>query len=126
MQTSGIFFLRSRPASIRLTSPTDGWVPGWMLLLGERTGGKSVNTFRATWRGTEADQFIQAHPGLTAGHCLYLELDRLHAVDGELVCRVTRCDIAPPRWPEQADEPEAVEPAITFVAECARVAGVAA
>lgn len=100
MKTSGIFFLRGRPSSVRLLSPTDGSVPGWLFMLGERTSARGVSIFSAIWRGPEADRFIAANPNLRAGDCLRLELDRLHASDNELRGHVTRCELAPPRWPE--------------------------
>lgn len=99
MKTSGVFFLRGRPASVVLKSPADGRVKGWLLPLGERTEGGGVFTFTAHWRGPEADLFITQHPQLTAGHCLSLDLDRLRAQGDELHARVLRCRLAPPRWP---------------------------
>ena len=103
MKTSGIFFLRGRPSSVRLLSPTEGTVPGWLFLLGERTSARGVSIFSAIWRGPEADRFIAAHPNLRAGDCLRLELDRLHASENELRGHVTRCEVAPPRWPEPSN-----------------------
>ena len=99
MKTHGIFFLRGRPASTRFNSPTDGSVPGWAFLLGERHSQRGVQTLTAYWRGTQADQFIQANPGLKAGDCLELELDRLHVADTEICGFITQCDLAPDRWP---------------------------
>lgn len=100
MKTAGVFFLRGRPCSVRLNSPKDGWVPGWIFPLGERTSARGVASFSAIWRGPEADRFIAANPGLRAGDCLSLEMDRLHATGNELRGYVTRCELAPRRWPE--------------------------
>ncbi|MDN4590231.1 hypothetical protein DBA29_17205 [Xenophilus aerolatus] len=129
MKTSGIFFLRGRPSSVRLVSPTAGWVPGWLFSLGERTSHRGVAGFTAIWRGPEADRFIQANPQLRAGHCLRLELDRLHATNNELRGHVVSCELAPPRWPEPEDTPatpHGAESAIENIAAHARMAGVAA
>lgn len=109
MKTTGVFFLRGRPSSARLTSPTDGWVPGWIFSLGERTSSRGVASFSAIWRGPEADRFIAAHPSLRAGDCLRLDLDRLHATGNELRGYITRCEIAPPRWPEPSNTDAAVD-----------------
>lgn len=100
MKSSGVFFLRGRPSSVRLTSPTAGSVPGWILPLGERTSTRGVQLFTAIWRGPDADRFVAANPNLRAGDCLSLELDRLHATGNELCAHITRCELAPKRWPE--------------------------
>lgn len=110
MKTQGVFFLRGRPASAVLESPTHGRVKGWLLPLGERTEGGGVFTFTAHWRGPEADLFITQHPHLTAGHCLSLELDRLRAERDELRARVVHCRLAPPRWPLPLPEGTAATP----------------
>jgi hypothetical protein len=103
MKTSGIFFLRGRPASTSFQSPTAGSVTGWTFLLGERHSQRGVQTLIAYWRGQDADQFLQAHPALKAGDCLDLELDRLHVADTELCGFVTRCALAPERWPGRGE-----------------------
>lgn len=100
MKSSGVFFLRGRPSSVRLTSPTAGSVPGWIFSLGERTSARGVQLFIAIWRGPDADRFVAANPNLRAGDCLRLELDRLHATGNELCGHITRCELAPRRWPE--------------------------
>lgn len=100
MKSGGVFFLRGRPASVRLTSPSVDSVPGWIFSLGERTSTRGVHMFCAIWCGPEADRFVAANPNLRAGDCLSLELDRLYATGNELRGHITRCELAPKRWPE--------------------------
>jgi hypothetical protein len=97
VKSSGVFFLRSRPSAVRLQATGS---TGWLFSLGERTSARGVALFCALWPGPEADRFVAANPNLRPGDCLRLELDRLHATNNELRCYVTRCELAPPRWPE--------------------------
>lgn len=99
MRSSGVFFLRGRPTCARQSPATDAGM-SWILSLGERTSARGVSLFYAIWRGPEAERFMAANPNLRAGDCLRLELDRLHATNNELRGYVTRCELAPPRWPE--------------------------
>jgi hypothetical protein len=99
VRSGGVFFLRGRPTSARQSSAADAG-PCWILSLGERTSARGVSLFYAVWRGPEAERFMAANPNLRAGDCLRLELDRLHATNNELRGYVTRCELAPPRWPE--------------------------
>jgi len=99
VRSNGVFFLRGRPTAAR-QSPSADAAPSWILSLGERTSARGVSLFCAIWRGPDADRFMAANPNLRAGDCLRLELDRLHATNNELRGYITRCELAPPRWPE--------------------------
>jgi hypothetical protein len=124
VKSSGVFFLRSRPTSAR-QSPTADAAASWILSLGERTSLRGVSLFYALWRGPEADRFMAANPNLRAGDCLHLELDRLHATNNELRGYVTRCELAPPRWPEppNAERADGAASASSARAHSSRTAG---
>lgn len=111
MNSSGVFFLRGKPWSVRFTSADGKAAPGWIFPLGERTSSRGVLAFSAIWKGDEADRFVAEHPDLRAGQCLLVELNRLHAADNELRGHVVSCALAPARWPaadgEPAPEPDA-------------------
>jgi hypothetical protein len=64
-----------------------------------------VISFAALWTGPDAERFISQHPALQAGACLDIDLDRLHARADELRCYITRCSLAPSRWPSRRLDP---------------------
>lgn len=124
MRSNGVFFLRGRPTTAR-QSPSADAAPSWILSLGERTSARGVSLFCAIWRGPEAERFMAANPNLRAGDCLRLELDRLHAANNELRGYVTRCELAPPRWPEppHAERADGAASASPARANSSRTAG---
>ncbi len=124
MKTSGVFFLRGRPCSSLINSRSSEQVHGWLFSLGERTSSRGVASFTAIWPGPEADRFMKEHPRLRAGDCLALDLDRLHATGNELRGFITRCELAPPRWPEPPHT-EGAERAVGTTAARARPTGAA-
>lgn len=107
MKATGLFFLSGRPSLQHATSPEDGDVTLWALPLVERTR-RGVQKVTAYWRGTEAALFVQIHAArLKPGQALNLELERVRPVMNELIANVTRCDLAPDRWPVTSIDPTA-------------------
>lgn len=100
MKASGLFHLTARVSQAVLTSPTDGTVRGWRFELIERYGDHSEHHVTGYWRGPFADDFVVKHwADLKAGTSLNLELERVHAVDGQLRARIVGAELAPVRWP---------------------------
>lgn len=57
----------------------------------------------AHWSGDTAAAFYRQHQThLRAGCPLWLELDKLRVISGEIHASILRCDPAPSRWPQQA------------------------
>jgi len=102
MKTSGVFFLRGAPASVRMQRPDGSLGQGWMLLLGERGSERGITVFSALWAADGADAFFRRNSSLKAGDCLSLTLERLHVRDNEICGHVAACELAPPRWPQRA------------------------